>query len=115
MSHPLRLAVPECSLTDEQIGPQLARYRRLAEHVIQLERRAGEVRVYFDDEVPDRLLHQALSAESECCAFVRLDYSHDSRSLKITVETVAQAPRLDSFAALFTPPQSDSRNTHGAK
>lgn len=103
MTHPLKVAIRECRLDDAAIGPQLRRFRELARHVVSIERDAGEVRVHFDEHVPDDLLALTLAVEHECCAFVGLAYASESRSLTITVTNVAQDPRLDSLAALLTP------------
>lgn len=104
MTEPLKLAIPECRLPDTAVGPQLARYRKLAEHVIDLHRDVGEVRVQFDDTVPESLLAQTLAVERECCTFVDLEYQPHMRSLTITVANVAQHPRLETLQALLIPP-----------
>jgi hypothetical protein len=100
----LKAAIPECTLTDATVGPQLSRYRRLAAHVTRIERDTGEVRVELDERVPEALLADTLSVERECCGFLDLAYDPQSRSLKITVANVAHDPRLDSLAVLLTPP-----------
>ena len=103
MSHPLNMAIPERQLDDAAIGPQIDRYRKLARYVTKIEREAGEVRVQFDQRVPDGLLALTLAVEQECCAFVGLDYTSESRVLTLTVANVSQNPRLDSLASLLTP------------
>jgi hypothetical protein len=103
MSTPLKMAIPECTLPDTAVGPQIARYRQLARHVVELERRIGEVRVRFDATVPDGLLARTLAVEQGCCAFVGLDYEPATRSLAITVANVDQDPRPDTLAMLLTP------------
>jgi hypothetical protein len=105
MTQPLKLAIPECRLPETAVGPQLARYRTLAEHVIDIHRDIGEVRVQFDKTVPEGLLAQTLVVERECCTFVGLDYQPPTRSLTITVANVAHDPRLDALIALLTPPE----------
>jgi hypothetical protein len=104
MNEPLPLAVPECQLDPAALGPQIRRYRRLASHVTRIERTVGGVRVEFDASVPDGLLGQTLAVERDCCTFVGIDYTPQSRTLSLTVANVAQDPRLDSLAALLTPP-----------
>lgn len=103
MTHPLKMAIPECRLDDGAIAPQLRRFRELARHVISVERDAAEVRVQFDEQVPDDLLALTLAVEQECCAFVGLAYASKSRVLRITVANVSQVPRLESLAALLAP------------
>jgi len=107
MTHPLKMAMPECQLDDAAIGPQIHRYRQLARHVRRIERETGEVRVHFDEQVQDGLLALTLAVEQECCAFVGLQYTAEARVLTITVANVSQNPRLDSLASLLTPRGSD--------
>ena len=104
MTRPLKMSIPECRLPETAVGPQLARYRRLAEHVTDIHRDIGQLRVQFDDSVPDGLLDHALAVERECCSFVGLDYQPQTRLLTITVANVAQDPRLDTLRALLSPP-----------
>jgi hypothetical protein len=103
MTQPLPLAIPECRLDAVALGPQIARYRRLASHVTRIERTVGEVSVQFDEHVPAGLLGHTVAVERECCTFVGIDYEPQSRTLRFTVANIAQDPRLDSLAALLTP------------
>jgi hypothetical protein len=82
---------------------QLSRYRQLAEHVVSVRRTAGEVRVSFASTVPDGLLARTLETERRCCQFVHVAYNGNTRVLEITVDTVQQAPRLDSLGYLLQP------------
>jgi hypothetical protein len=100
----LKAAIPECTLTEATVGPQISRYSRLAEHVTRIKRSTGEVRVEFDERVPEALLSRTLSVERECCSFLNLAYDPGFRSLTITVRNTAHDPRLDSLAMLLTPP-----------
>ena len=104
MTVALLKAIPECTLTGDAAGPQISRYRGLAPHVTQVERSTGEVRVEFDERVPEEMLEQTLSVERGCCGFLDLAYDQSSRSLMITVAEIADDPRLDAFVALLTPP-----------
>ena len=61
------------------------------------ERLTGRVVVRFSPEVPAGLLGYTLHVERKCCTFVHLDYNTGERQLTITVESVAQDPRLDSL------------------
>jgi hypothetical protein len=103
MSQPLPVAIPECRLDASALGPQIARYQRLAERVTRIERNPGKVRAQFDEDVPDGLLQHTLAVERDCCTFVGIYYLPTSRSLALTVANIAQDPRLDSLAALLTP------------
>jgi hypothetical protein len=108
MTAPHNPGIPECRLSEAAVGPQLSRYRQLAQHVVDIQRNVGEVRVQFDDALPDGLLGHTLSVERECCSFLGLAYDLTSRSLTITVDNIAQDPRLDLLAALLNPATSDS-------
>ena len=103
MTHPLKMAIPECQLDDSAIASQLRRFGELKRYVISVEREAAEVRVQFDEQVPDDLLALTLAVEQECCAFLGLAYTSKSRVLRITVANVSHVPRLDSLAALLAP------------
>ena len=105
MSQALPVAIPECRLDAAALGPQISRYRRLAEHVTGIERDPGEVRVQFDEDVPDGLLRHTLAVERDCCTFVGIEHEPAARTLVFTVANVAQDSRLDSLAALLTPRQ----------
>ena len=100
---PLKSVIPECTLTDATAGPQLSRYRRLAAHVTRIERDTGEVRVEFDERVPEAVLGHTLSVERGCCSFFELAYDRAVRQLRITVANIAHDSRLDPLAALLTP------------
>ncbi len=99
----------ECQLDPAALGPQIARYRRLAAHVTRIDRDVGEVRVQFDDRVPAGLLGHTLTVERDCCPFVGIEYDAASRALALTVATVAQGPGLNSLAALLAPPPTSER------
>jgi hypothetical protein len=81
MSQPLLVSIPECRLDASALGPQISRYQRLAEPVIGIERNPGEVRVQFDEDVPDGLLRHTLAAERDCCALVGIEYEPTARTL----------------------------------
>ena len=104
MSEALPLAIPECRLDAASLGPQITRYRQLAAHVTGVRRTVGAVHVTFDEDLPDGLLGHTLAVERDCCAFVGIDYQPATRTLSFTVQNVDQDPRLDSLAALLTPP-----------
>jgi hypothetical protein len=96
------LVVVGCTLDQPGLGAQLARYRQLGQHATSVERRPGEVLVRFTDDLPPGLLEHTLDVERRCCSFVHANYDAEDRLLTITVETVDQAPRLDSFVAALT-------------
>jgi hypothetical protein len=102
MRQALKLAIPECRLTETAAGSQIARYRQLAEHVVEVERDIGELRVRFDETVPEGLLAGTLGVERECCSFLGLHYQPQTRSLMITVANLARDARLDTLRALLT-------------
>jgi hypothetical protein len=104
------MPIPGCQLSDEELGPQLRRYRQLAEHVADVQRNTGEVRVLFNASVPVALLAHTLEVERECCSFVALAYDPEARLLTIEVENISEDPRLDSLAALL----SREQTTHGS-
>jgi hypothetical protein len=106
-----QLAIPECRLDENAFGAQLRRYRELSRHVEQLERRTGEVIARFDAGVSAGLLEQTLSVERECCPFVVLEYDATRRQLTITVQNIAQDPRLDSLFHALTERDSRTRPT----
>lgn len=95
--------IPGCQLNGSALPPQIGRYRQLAAHVKRIKRELGDVRVEFDEHVPDGLLEYTLAVERECCTFVGIEYKPESRTLTFTVERVAQDPRLDSLTVLLTP------------
>ena len=107
----LRAAIPSCTLAPAGVGPQISRYRQLAAHVTRIERNTGEVRVEFDERVPDGLLAQTLEVERECCSFLELTYDSGSRSLAVTVAEVAHGPSLEPLAMLLTPPAPRARTS----
>lgn len=101
-SSPSGLEIPECRLDDDAFGAQLRRYRELARHVEQIERQPGSLTVRFDPELRPGLLEHTLEVERACCSFVNLDYDSAQRQLTITVQNIAQDPRLDSLFRALT-------------
>ncbi len=95
------VAIPECRLDASALGPQISRYRRLAEHVTGIERNPGEVRVQFDEDVPDGLLTRSPSSGTAARSSAS-STSQPGGTLAFTVANVAQDSRLDSLAALLT-------------
>jgi hypothetical protein len=94
-------SVSDCKLDPRQLETQLERYRQLGRHATRLERLSGEVVVRFGDDLPSDLLAHALEVERGCCPFVHAAYDPADRELTLSVETIDQAPVLDSLADAF--------------
>jgi hypothetical protein len=95
-------APPDCALDRLQLETQIERYRRLGRHATRVDQSRGEVVVRFESDLPSGLLAHALEVERGCCPFVHAAYDPALRELTLTVETVDQAPRLDSLLDAFS-------------
>jgi hypothetical protein len=78
------MAPAGCSLDDEQLAEQTARYRRLSAQVVGVERDGLTARVLFDERLDAKLLERTLAIERGCCSFFTLDYDSSARILLIS-------------------------------
>ena len=98
-SNPTRrtLKLDGCSLGDDALAAQGARWRSLGEHVAGSERAPGELVIRFDASVDRALLEQTLAIERSCCPFFEL--ALDGNRLSVRVSDEEHLPALDAVAA----------------
>jgi hypothetical protein len=96
--------IQDCALDERQLADQVQRYRKLAQHVTEIDRSAGRVEVQLDAAVPTDLIARTIEIERGCCPFYELDYDAAPRRLTITVGDTALDGRLDPLVAALTAP-----------
>jgi hypothetical protein len=86
-----------CSLSELELGEQLARYRVVGEgaEVLGWGRRRLAIRVA--ESVPESLVERLVEVERDCCPFFELSWDLWSRCLAISVSERDQEPALDAI------------------
>jgi hypothetical protein len=87
-----------CSLTADELGAQLDRYRVLGRHAAAVDYEPGRVLVRFADDPPRPLIERTLEVERGCCPFFEVDYQPAGRRLAIGVDQPNRRPNLDAIA-----------------
>jgi len=85
-----------CSLTPDGLESQLARWRRLGQSAVAVQREPGRVAVSFGPGLDRRLLDETLAVERECCPFFSFEVGE--RRLGISVAEPGDEPALDALA-----------------
>jgi hypothetical protein len=80
------MAAGSCSLSADNLGEQLARYRRLGAAATRIEHRELGLTARFDDSIDLALLDQTIAIERGCCSFFTLAYETSERVLSISVD-----------------------------
>lgn len=93
----LPIAAPSCSLTDAELGEQVARYRAIGDGAKVLEWSDRRRSLHLAESVPERLVQRTLEIERECCPFYELLWDGASRRLTISVAASGQEPALDAI------------------
>jgi catechol 2,3-dioxygenase-like lactoylglutathione lyase family enzyme len=91
-----------CSLGNEDLDVQRARFGELAAHVTGLERTGPRLVAELDDAVDEVALGELMAVERGCCPFFRLEYDEDARRLAVSVSDPDQEPALDSIEEALT-------------
>jgi len=89
---------PSCSLDEDGLARQLARYRRAGAGARVIERSDRSLAVELDAAVDPALIEQAIATERECCPFFTLSWDPASRLLAISVAQPEHEPALDAIA-----------------
>jgi Cation efflux family len=97
-----QVAIAECRLDIPALRAQADRYRRLGQTTTQIDRRDALLAVTCGAELDERLLHEAIAVERECCPFFAFDYRPADRRPSITVARPDQAPALDALHYALT-------------
>jgi hypothetical protein len=103
------LAIAQCRLDSAGLRTQADRYRRLGTTATRIERREGFLSATFGPALDERLLHETISIEGECCAFFDLDYQPADRRLSIGVAQSDQEPALDALHFALTGHEATDR------
>jgi hypothetical protein len=91
-------AFPSCSLDDDGVAVQGARYREIGRSVVSAERSARSLVVTLSPRVDRSLVEETLRVERGCCEFFDLDFDPDRRLLTIAVPTEEMAPALEAIS-----------------
>ena len=95
--------VAHCGLDVAGLRDQADRYRRLGATATHVERGpAAVLTATFGDELDERLLHEAIAVERDCCPFFELDYQPRERRLSITVDQPDHSAALDALHRALT-------------
>jgi hypothetical protein len=90
-----------CSLDSAGRQRQAARYARVAQSVISVERGPRQLAFHLAPDVDRSALDEAIAVERECCPFYEIDLTDDA--FTIGVATDDYAPALEAIADLLNP------------
>jgi hypothetical protein len=90
--------VTSCSLDENGLRRQLARYRQAGAGARVIERSPRRLAVALDATVDPALIEQAIATERECCPFFELRWDPAARLLAISVAQREHEPALDAIA-----------------
>jgi hypothetical protein len=88
-----------CSLDEQGLREQRARYARLALSVTAVDRREGSIRFRFGEELDLQLLEEMVRVERDCCPFFRFAFDEEGRALTVSVEERELLPALEAIAS----------------
>ena len=87
-----------CSLGEDELGDQPARYRSAGEAAHVLERSRRRVAVRVADAIADPTIELLVAIEGRCCPFFELDWDPNERCLTISASKPEREPALDGIA-----------------
>jgi hypothetical protein len=91
--------VISCSLDEQGLREQRARYARLASSVTTVDREEGSLRLRFGKDLDLETLEKMVDVERECCPFFRFAFDGEERALTVSVEGRELLPALDAIAS----------------
>jgi hypothetical protein len=89
---------PSCSLDENGLRSQLARYRQAGQNARLIERTPRSLVADLDENVDVELVAEAVAIELECCPFFAVTWEADRRRLIISVSQAAHEPAIDAIA-----------------
>lgn len=95
------MAPAGCSLDEDRLVAQMARYARLGATAISITDRKLEVLVRFDANLDLELLRETIAIERQCCSFFTLDYDGSDRRLSISVDRPDRVVALGALLSAF--------------
>jgi hypothetical protein len=95
--HSLPIVPAACSLGEDSLRGQLARYREAGRGAVVVEqsRRRLVVRV---DAISNVVVKELVAVERRCCPFFDLSWEPEERLLSISVSRADDEPALDAIA-----------------
>ena len=87
-----------CSLTDEDLGAQLERYRQVGASSAVCVHEPRRLVISVGDAVPERLVDELVSVERSCCPFFELSWSTATHELSFSVRAAEHEPALAAVA-----------------
>jgi hypothetical protein len=91
--------VISCSLDEQGLREQRARYARLASSVTTVDREEGSIRFSFGKDLDLETLEKMVEVERDCCPFFRFAIDGEARVLTVSVEEWELLPALDAIAS----------------
>ncbi len=92
------MAAGACSLDDEEMRAQLARYRAVGAGAELLQRSRQRLVIRVGDAASDLVVEELVAVERHCCPFFDLTWEQRRRRLSIAVSGPAEEPALDAIA-----------------
>jgi hypothetical protein len=91
--------VISCSLDEQGLREQAARYARLASSVTTVDREEGSIRFSFGEDLDLQILEKMVDVERDCCPFFRFAFDGEERALTVSVKRRELLPALDAIAS----------------
>ena len=104
------MAPAACSLDEEELRAQLARYRAVGARAEVLERRKQRLVIRVSHPVSDLTVEELVAVERHCCPFFDLGWEQRRRRLSISVSRPEEEPALDAIAAALRLSSADRRS-----
>jgi hypothetical protein len=91
--------VISCSLDEQGLREQRARYARLASSVTTVDREEGSIRFSFGKDLDLQTLEKMVDVERDCCPFFRFGVDGEERALTVSVDRRELLPALEAIAS----------------
>ena len=94
----LPMAPASCSLDQDELGTQLARYRAAGDDAQVIHHDSRRLVIGVSDQVSTGSIDELVATERSCCPFFELDWDPEPRRLSIAVTRPEHEPALGAIA-----------------
>jgi hypothetical protein len=91
--------LPMCSLDEQGMREQRARYARIAGSVTSFERRSDVIRLGLSEDFDRPTLEELVEVETQCCPFFRFVLNDTETELTISVDDPQMLPTLEAIGS----------------